>query len=95
MNWKPASREVPLTAVAASILTVTLIGVPAIGMAQSFADFDSDGQLDLLAIGMSSSTARRLDSLGLGREDRQDYQQNRYQSKGPESSGAHHNISFA
>jgi len=43
------------------------------GMGQSIADFDADGRLDLLAIGMSSSTARRLDSLGLGREDRKDY----------------------
>lgn len=43
------------------------------GMAQAIADFDADGQLDILAIGMSSSTARRLDSLGLGREDREDY----------------------
>ncbi|MGK0186676.1 MAG: hypothetical protein ACI9R3_002459 [Verrucomicrobiales bacterium] len=44
------------------------------GMAQTFADFNVDGQLDLLAIGMSSSTARRLDSLGAGRKDRPDYQ---------------------
>ena len=43
------------------------------GMAQNIADYDSNGQLDLLAIGMSSSTARRLDSLGLGRKDREDY----------------------
>ncbi|MEZ5324441.1 MAG: CRTAC1 family protein [Verrucomicrobiales bacterium] len=47
------------------------------GMAQAFADFDGDAQLDLLAIGMSSSTARRLDSLGLGRGDRPDYQKYR------------------
>ena len=47
------------------------------GMAHSVADYNEDGQLDLLAIGMSSSTARRLDSLNLGRPDRRDYQEQR------------------
>ena len=40
------------------------------GMAHTFADFNSDGRLDLYAIGMSSTTARRLDRLQLGRADR-------------------------
>lgn len=40
------------------------------GMAHTIADFDSDGKTDLYAIGMSSTTARRLDRLGLGRNDR-------------------------
>ncbi|MCA9196841.1 MAG: CRTAC1 family protein, partial [Planctomycetales bacterium] len=42
------------------------------GMAHTFADFDVDGQLDIYAIGMSSTTARRLDRLGLGRSDKPD-----------------------
>jgi hypothetical protein len=47
------------------------------GMAHSLADYNADGELDLLAIGMSSSTARRLDSLGAGIESRPDYQTHR------------------
>ena len=42
------------------------------GMAHTLADFDRDGLTDIYAIGMSSTTARRLDRLGLGREDRPD-----------------------
>ncbi len=42
------------------------------GMAHTLADFDGDGKTDIYAIGMSSTTARRLDRLGLGREDRPD-----------------------
>ncbi len=40
------------------------------GMGNTFADYDGDGRLDLYVIGMSSTTARRLDRLGLGRDDR-------------------------
>ena len=40
------------------------------GMAHTFGDYDVNGTLDLYAIGMSSTTARRLDRLGLGRGDR-------------------------
>ncbi len=47
------------------------------GMAHSLADYNMDGELDLLAIGMSSSTARRLDSFGAGIKSRPDYQTNR------------------
>ena len=47
------------------------------GMAHSIADYNADGHLDLLAIGMSSSTARRLDSLGVGIKSRPDYQTHR------------------
>jgi enediyne biosynthesis protein E4 len=36
------------------------------GMAHAVADFDNDGQPDVLAIGMNSPVADRLDSLGLG-----------------------------
>ncbi|MBX3748168.1 MAG: CRTAC1 family protein [Verrucomicrobiae bacterium] len=40
--------------------------VEAFGMAHALADFDGDGQLDLLMIGMDSAVARRMDGLGLG-----------------------------
>ena len=39
------------------------------GMGHTFDDFNGDGKLDFYVIGMSSTTARRLESLGLGRED--------------------------
>ena len=39
------------------------------GMGHTFDDFDEDGQLDFYVIGMSSTTARRLEDMGLGRED--------------------------
>ncbi|MEM9659402.1 MAG: CRTAC1 family protein, partial [Planctomycetota bacterium] len=42
------------------------------GMAHTFGDFNLDGRLDLYAIGMSSTTARRLDGLQLRRPDRRD-----------------------
>lgn len=37
------------------------------GMAHALADFNADGRLDLLMIGMTSATADRLDHLGLSR----------------------------
>ncbi len=42
------------------------------GMGHTFGDYNQDGLLDFYVIGMSSTTARRLDRLGLGREDRPD-----------------------
>mgnify|MGYP001313354861 CR=1 FL=1 len=39
----------------------------------TFGDFDSDGRQDLYMVGMSSTTARRLDQLGLKREDYPEY----------------------
>jgi len=42
------------------------------GMAHTFGDYNLDGELDLYAIGMSSTTARRLDDMQLGRDDRAD-----------------------
>ena len=39
------------------------------GMAHTFGDYDLDGRQDFYVIGMSSTTARRLDSMGLGRSD--------------------------
>ena len=39
------------------------------GMSHVFADFNTDGQLDFYSVGMSSTTARRLESIGLGREE--------------------------
>ena len=41
------------------------------GMGHTFDDFDGDGQLDFYVIGMSSTTARRLEELGVGRADLQ------------------------
>ena len=41
----------------------------AFGMALTFGDYDMDGQLDFTMIGMSSTTARRLDQMSLGRDD--------------------------
>ena len=38
------------------------------GMSHAVNDFDGDGALDIYMVGMSSTTARRLDRLGLGRE---------------------------
>ncbi len=37
------------------------------GMAHTFGDYDRDGLLDMYVIGMSSTTARRLDQMGLQR----------------------------
>ena len=43
------------------------------GMSHAFGDFDNDGQNDLYLVGMSSTTARRLDGLGAARPERDDY----------------------
>lgn len=40
------------------------------GMSVTFADYDTSGTLDFFATGMASTTARRLDQMGLGRTDR-------------------------
>ena len=40
------------------------------GMSAAFADYDLDGKLDFFVAGMGSTTARRLESLGLARADR-------------------------
>ena len=42
------------------------------GMSAAFADYDLDGQLDFFVAGMGSTTARRLEALGLARVDRPD-----------------------
>jgi hypothetical protein len=39
------------------------------GMSHLLDDFNADGKLDLYVTGMASTTARRLEALGLGRED--------------------------
>ncbi|MCA9264071.1 MAG: CRTAC1 family protein [Planctomycetales bacterium] len=40
------------------------------GMGHTFGDYDLDGTWDMYLIGMSSTTARRLESLQLGRDDK-------------------------
>jgi hypothetical protein len=47
------------------------------GMGHTLADFDQDGLLDMYLIGMSSTTARRLDQLKLGRDDHSDINEKR------------------
>jgi len=39
------------------------------GMSHAFGDYNADGRLDLYVVGMSSHAARRIDYLGLGREE--------------------------
>ena len=38
------------------------------GMSHAFADFNADGNMDMYMVGMGSTTARRLEHLGLGRK---------------------------
>ncbi len=45
------------------------------GMALTFGDYDLNSKLDFLMVGMSSTTARRLDQLGLGREEFPEHQE--------------------
>ena len=45
----------------------------AFGMAHTVADFNGDGALDVYMVGMSSTTARRLDRLNLGRDGFEKY----------------------
>jgi hypothetical protein len=47
------------------------------GMGHTVADFDGDGILDLYLVGMSSTTARRLESMHAGLPDHPDYQKER------------------
>ncbi len=43
------------------------------GMGHTFADYDGDGKLDFYVIGMSSTTAKRLERMGLGRDDKPEH----------------------
>ena len=47
------------------------------GMGHTFGDFNQDGRLDIFVTGMSSTTVRRLDAMGLTRPDRPDISQMR------------------
>ncbi len=49
----------------------------AFGMAHTFGDYDGDGQLDLLMIGMNSFAANRLEELSLGRPEFAEHQRMR------------------
>ena len=49
----------------------------AFGMSHSFGDYNLDGHLDFITIGMSSTTARRLEKLNLGRQEFPEYNQAR------------------
>lgn len=51
----------------------------AFGMSHTFGDYNLDGNLDFLVIGMSSTTARRLEQMNLGRKEFPDYNQARMQ----------------
>ncbi|MCH7910062.1 MAG: VCBS repeat-containing protein, partial [Candidatus Hydrogenedentes bacterium] len=43
------------------------------GMGHTFGDYDQDGALDFYVLGMASTTMRRLNQMGLIREDRPEY----------------------
>lgn len=47
------------------------------GMSHAFADFNHDGKLDFFVTGMSSTTARRLEHMQLGREEFPEHQKMR------------------
>ncbi len=47
------------------------------GMSHTLDDFDLDGRLDFYVIGMSSTTARRLDKMDLHRDEFRDYSEQR------------------
>ena len=47
------------------------------GMALTFADYNLDQRIDFYMIGMSSTTARRLDRMGLGRDEFANHQRKR------------------
>jgi hypothetical protein len=49
----------------------------AFGMSHTFGDYNLDGGIDFLTVGMSSTTARRLEQMKLRREDFADYDKNR------------------
>ena len=43
------------------------------GMSHTFGDYDLDGNLDLYVTGMGSTTARRLEGMGLGPDDKPEH----------------------
>jgi hypothetical protein len=47
------------------------------GMGHTFADYDLDGSLDMYIIGMSSTTARRLEKMGLVRKEKPEHNEMR------------------
>jgi hypothetical protein len=47
------------------------------GMAHTFGDYNADGELDFFVTGMASTTMRRLNHMGLGREEFPEYNEMR------------------
>jgi hypothetical protein len=47
------------------------------GMSHTFGDYNLDGAIDFLSVGMSSTTARRLEQMKLGRQEFPDYNEAR------------------
>ena len=57
------------TGIFADVTARTLSEASTFGMSHVFGDYNGDSRLDMYVVGMSSTTARRLDYLGLGREE--------------------------
>ncbi len=61
-----------------SDVTAQVVGeVSNFGMSHTYGDYNLDGKLDFYVIGMSSTTARRLDYMNVGRAEFPEYQQMR------------------
>ena len=61
----------------ADVTSRTVSEASTFGMSHVFGDYNADGRLDMYVVGMSSTTARRLDYLGLGREEYPEHHQQR------------------
>ena len=61
----------------ADVTSRTVSEASTFGMSHVFGDYNADGRLDMYVVGMSSTTARRLDYLGLGREEYPEHHEQR------------------
>ena len=61
----------------ADVTARTVSEASTFGMSHVFGDYNADGRLDMYVVGMSSTTARRLDYLNLGREEYPEHHQQR------------------